>query len=106
MKPIPAGSCGDFMTREVILTGVSDQSAKNSSGSRILIFPDPMRLNTAAGMRKEKRSVESSRKLLMAAAASLFALGVAQVQARTLRAADVQPADYPTVKAMQSMADA
>jgi tripartite ATP-independent transporter DctP family solute receptor len=41
----------------------------------------------------------------MAAAASLFALGVAQAQARTLRAADVQPADYPTVKAMQSMAD-
>jgi tripartite ATP-independent transporter DctP family solute receptor len=41
----------------------------------------------------------------MAAAASLFALGVAQGQARTLRAADVQPADYPTVKAMQSMAD-
>jgi tripartite ATP-independent transporter DctP family solute receptor len=41
----------------------------------------------------------------MAAAASIFALGVAHGQARTLRAADVQPADYPTVKAMQSMAD-
>jgi tripartite ATP-independent transporter DctP family solute receptor len=48
----------------------------------------------------------SSRKLLMAAAASILALGVAQTQARTLRAADVQPADYPTVKAMESMAAA
>jgi tripartite ATP-independent transporter DctP family solute receptor len=44
------------------------------------------------------------RKILTAAAASLFALGIAHPEARTLRAADVQPADYPTVKAMEAMA--
>jgi tripartite ATP-independent transporter DctP family solute receptor len=48
--------------------------------------------------------MEPAKKLLIAAVASLFALGVAQTQARTLRAADVQPADYPTVKAMEAMA--
>ena len=41
---------------------------------------------------------------MMATMAGLFALGVTHTQARTLRAADVQPADYPTVKAMESMA--
>ena len=41
---------------------------------------------------------------MMAAAASVLAMGIASTQARTLRAADVQPADYPTVKAMESMA--
>src|ERR1700722_16906562 len=45
-----------------------------------------------------------ARKFVMAAMAGLFALGVAHTEARTLRAADVQPADYPTVKAMESMA--
>jgi len=45
-----------------------------------------------------------SRKIMMATMAGLFALGVTHTQARTLRAADVQPADYPTVKAMESMA--
>jgi tripartite ATP-independent transporter DctP family solute receptor len=48
--------------------------------------------------------MKSARKILMATVATVFLLGAAQTQARTLRAADVQPADYPTVKAMESMA--
>ena len=49
--------------------------------------------------------MEATQKLLIAAMAGIIALAAPQTQARTLRAADVQPADYPTVRAMQAMAD-
>ncbi|CAH2599365.1 Solute-binding protein Bpro_3107 [Rhodovastum atsumiense] len=41
----------------------------------------------------------------MTAVAGAFALGASQLQAREFRSADVQPADYPTVKAVQFMSD-
>ncbi|PWC32701.1 C4-dicarboxylate ABC transporter [Azospirillum sp. TSO35-2] len=45
------------------------------------------------------------KKLALASVASLMALTVAQAQARQFRSADVQPPDYPTVKAVQYMSD-
>ncbi|TBW37016.1 TRAP transporter substrate-binding protein [Siculibacillus lacustris] len=42
-----------------------------------------------------------AKKLVLAALAGALALGTAQVQAREFRAAEVQPPDYPTVKAIQ-----
>jgi tripartite ATP-independent transporter DctP family solute receptor len=41
----------------------------------------------------------------MAATAGILALGMGQAQARQFRAADVQPPDYPTVKALNFMSD-
>ncbi|WP_199902205.1 TRAP transporter substrate-binding protein [Azospirillum sp. B506] len=45
------------------------------------------------------------KKLALASVASMMALTVAQAQARQFRSADVQPPDYPTVKAVQYMSD-
>ncbi|WP_449234580.1 TRAP transporter substrate-binding protein [Azospirillum doebereinerae] len=45
------------------------------------------------------------KKLMLAGVASAMALGAAQVQAKQFRSADVQPGDYPTVKAVQYMSE-
>lgn len=45
------------------------------------------------------------KKLVLAGVASAMTLGVAQVQAKQFRSADVQPGDYPTVKAVQYMSE-
>ncbi|MDR3517836.1 MAG: TRAP transporter substrate-binding protein [Azospirillaceae bacterium] len=46
-----------------------------------------------------------AKKIAMAALVGGVALGASQAQARVFRSADVQPADYPTVKAVQFMSD-
>jgi len=45
------------------------------------------------------------KKLVLAGVASAMTLSVAQVQAKQFRSADVQPGDYPTVKAVQYMSE-
>ncbi|MCG5241611.1 TRAP transporter substrate-binding protein [Azospirillum doebereinerae] len=45
------------------------------------------------------------KKLMLAGVASALALGAAQAQAKQFRSADVQPGDYPTVKAVQYMSE-
>lgn len=45
------------------------------------------------------------KKLVLAGVASAMTLGIAQVQAKQFRSADVQPGDYPTVKAVQYMSE-
>jgi tripartite ATP-independent transporter DctP family solute receptor len=49
--------------------------------------------------------MKRAQRLLMAALAGVCALGVAQVQAKQFRSADVQPPDYPTVKAVVYMSE-
>lgn len=45
------------------------------------------------------------KKLALASVAGVMALSVAQAQAKQFRSADVQPGDYPTVKAVQHMSE-
>lgn len=49
--------------------------------------------------------MKSVKKLFLATVSAAFLLGSMQVQAREFRSADVQPPDYPTVKAVQHMSE-
>ena len=49
--------------------------------------------------------MKSAKTMIMTVLAVALALGVGQAQAREFRSADVQPPDYPTVKAVQHMSE-
>lgn len=49
--------------------------------------------------------MKSAKKLLLATISGALMLGMVQAQAREFRSADVQPPDYPTVKAVQHMSE-
>lgn len=49
--------------------------------------------------------MKSLKTMLLSALAGALALGIGHSQAREFRSADVQPADYPTVKAVQHMSE-